>query len=145
MSQEETWVRVTACENIPVREGRMIVVRGRQIAVFNLGDHFLAVDNRCPHQGGPLSEGIVSGTTVVCPLHAWKIDLKSGTLANSAGSAACIATFRTRVSDGIVELQVASGTADHEPDGENVIHRDRPIRWVQRKPSSPISAPSEVL
>src|SRR5258708_35854014 len=57
----------------------------------------------------------------------------------------CIATFRTRVSDGIVELQVASGTADHEPDGENLIHRDRPIRWVQRKPSSPISAPSEVL
>jgi nitrite reductase (NADH) small subunit len=70
MSQEETWVRVTACENIPVREGRTIVVRGRQIAVFNLGDHFLAVDNRCPHQGGPLSEGIVSGTTVVGPLHS---------------------------------------------------------------------------
>jgi nitrite reductase (NADH) small subunit len=82
-----------------VREGRTIVVRGRQIAVFNLGDHFLAVDNRCPHQGGPLSEGIVSGTTVACPLHAWKIDL-SGTVANAAASAACIATFRTRVSDG---------------------------------------------
>jgi nitrite reductase (NADH) small subunit len=145
MSQEETWVRVTACENIPVREGRMIVVRGRQIAVFNLGDHFLAVVDRCPHQGGPPSEGIVSGTTVVCPLHAWKIDLKSGTLANSAGSAACIATLRTRVSDGIVELQVASVAADHEPGGESLIHRDRPIRWVQRKPSSAISAPSEVL
>jgi nitrite reductase (NADH) small subunit len=123
----------------------MIVVRGRQIAVFNLGDHFLAVDNRCPHQGGPLPEGIVSGTTVVCPLHAWKIDLKSGTVANSAGSAACIATLRTRVSDGIVELQVASVAADHEPGGESLIHRDRPIRWVQRKPSSAISAPSEVL
>ena len=74
-----------------------------------------------------------------------EIDLKSGTVANSAGSAACIATFRTRVSDGIVELQVASSAADHEPGGENLIHRDRPIRWVQRKPSSPISAPSEVL
>jgi phenylpropionate dioxygenase-like ring-hydroxylating dioxygenase large terminal subunit len=105
----------------------------------------LAVDNRCPHQGGPLPEGIVSGTTVVCPLHAWKIDLKSGTVANSAGSAACIATVRTRVSDGIVELQVASGAADHEPGGESLTHRDRPIRWVQRKPSSAISAPSEVL
>jgi hypothetical protein len=97
-----------------------------------------------PAQGGPFSEGIVSGTTVVCPLHAWKIDLNSGTVANS-GSAVCIATFRTRVSDGIVELQVASGAADHEPGGEHLTHRDRPIRWVQRKPSSPISAPSEVL
>jgi hypothetical protein len=63
----------------------------------------------------------------------------------AAASAECIATFRRRVSDGIVELQVASGAADHEPGGEHLIHRDRPIRWVQRKPSSPISAPSEVL
>src|SRR5205814_7273014 len=133
MSQEETWVRVTGCENIPVREGRMVTLGGRQIAIFNLGDHFLAVDNRCPHQGGPLSEGIVSGTTVVCPLHARKIDLKSGSVANSAGSPACIATFRTRVSDGIVELQIASDPASPEPGEENIIHRDRPIRWVQRK------------
>ena len=100
MKEDEMWVRATACENIPVREGRMIEVCGRQIAIFNLGDKFLAVDNRCPHQGGPLAEGIISGATVVCPLHAWKIDLQSGMAANAA---ACVATFQTRVCDGIVD------------------------------------------
>ena len=142
MKEEEMWVRATACENIPVREGRMIEVCGRQIAIFNLGDKFLAVDNRCPHQGGPLAEGIISGATVVCPLHAWKIDLQSGMAANAA---ACVATFQTRVCDGIVELQVAPDARDQEPTQESRAHRDRPIRWVQRKPNSPIPAPSEVL
>ena len=53
-------------------------VGNREIAIFNLGDRFLAVDNRCPHKGGPLADGIVSGTTVVCPLHAWKMSLETG-------------------------------------------------------------------
>ncbi len=45
----ETWVRVTTCDNIPLREGRAVIVGGRELAIFNLGDRFLATDNRCPH------------------------------------------------------------------------------------------------
>jgi len=100
------WVRITDCDNIPLREGRAVKVGDREIAIFNLGDRFLAVDNRCPHKGGPLSEGIVSGNTVVCPLHAWKVDLECGAVKKPAGVQSCVPTFRTRVEAGIVLLEV---------------------------------------
>ena len=57
------WIRVTTIENVPPREGRAVLLGDREIALFNLGDHFLATDNRCPHQGGPLCDGIVTGTS----------------------------------------------------------------------------------
>ena len=98
------WVRVTRCENVPLREGRAVRLAGREIAIFNLGDRFLATDNQCPHQGGPLCDGIVAGDSVVCPLHAWKVRLDSGTVERPASNAACIATYPTRVDDGIVWL-----------------------------------------
>ncbi len=75
---DRRWIRITATGNIPLREGRAITLGTREIAVFNLGDRFLAIDNRCPHEGGPLCDGIVTGTSVVCPLHAWKISLETG-------------------------------------------------------------------
>ena len=78
------WVRLASCDSIPLREGRAVRVAEREIAVFNLGDRFLAVDNECPHRGGPLADGIVSGAAVVCPLHAWKIDLETGCVARPA-------------------------------------------------------------
>ena len=123
-----------------MREGlRLFAVR--QIAIFNVGGRFLAVENRCPHRGGPLAEGIVFGTTVVCPLH----DLQTGTVADPSNSLPCVSTFPTRVADGIVELQFCQNELEKEPLSDGAAHRDRPIRWVQRKPSAPISAPSEVL
>ena len=72
------WVRVTPCESIPLREGRAVMLAGRDIAIFNLGDRFFATDNQCPHQGGPLCDCIVAGDSVVCPLHAWKVRLDTG-------------------------------------------------------------------
>ena len=97
------WVRITACENIPPREGRAVSVGGREIAIFNLGDRFFATDNRCPHQGGPLCDGIVTGTSVVCPLHAWKVSLTSGAVERpSTAKDHCVATYPARVEDGIV-------------------------------------------
>jgi nitrite reductase (NADH) small subunit len=101
------WIRVTDCENIPLREGRAVNIAGRDIAVFNLGDRFLAVDNRCPHQGGPLADGIISGTTVVCPLHAWKIDLECGTVLKPSDTANCLHAYPARVEEGVVLLDVS--------------------------------------
>src|SRR6266478_888745 len=94
MSANKQWVRITEMQNIPLREGRSVNVAGREIAIFNLGDRFLAVDGRCPHKGGPLAEGIVTGTTVVCPLHAWKVDLESGAVKNSASQCPASKLFR---------------------------------------------------
>jgi nitrite reductase (NADH) small subunit len=103
---EYCWVRVTRCEDVPLREGRAVTLAGREIALFNLGDRFMATDNQCPHQGGPLCDGIVAGDSVVCPLHAWKVRLDSGTVERPGPTDACIATYPTRVNEGIVWVGV---------------------------------------
>lgn len=107
--REHQWARVTSTENIPLREGRSVVLGGVKIAIFNLGDRFMAVENECPHKGGPLADGIVSGKTIVCPLHNWGFDLETG-CGVRASSAACLTTYPTRVEDGIVLVDVAGGS-----------------------------------
>jgi len=97
------WVRVTTTDNVPPREGRAVLIGDREIALFNLGDHFLATDNQCPHQGGPLCDGIVTGSSVVCPLHAWKVNLANGEVERPThGKDHCVATYPARVEDGVV-------------------------------------------
>ena len=101
------WVSITRAEDIPLREGRAVHIAGHDIAVFNLGGQFLAVENKCPHRGGPLADGIVSGRTVVCPLHAWKVDLESGQVTNRAEENPCVTTFATAVRAGVLMLELA--------------------------------------
>jgi nitrite reductase (NADH) small subunit len=108
MNQERSWTRITKTENIPLLEGRAVKVGGVELAIFNLGDCFAAIENRCPHKGGPLCDGIVSGTVVVCPLHGCRVDLITG-LAVRASLPACVKTFPSRVEDGIVLVDVAHG------------------------------------
>lgn len=90
------WVRIARCDSVPPREGRAARIGDRELALFNLGDRFLAIDNRCPHRGGPLADGIVSAGAVVCPLHAWKVCLESGETQRPADARACITTYPTR-------------------------------------------------
>lgn len=99
---ERIWVRVTACGNIPIREGRPALVGDREIAIFNTGDgRYLATANHCPHLGGPLCDGIVTGAAVVCPLHAWRVNLEDGTVQRPQ-SDRCVETFPTRVEDDVI-------------------------------------------
>src|SRR6201984_3327139 len=92
VNRTKAWIRIAYCRDIPLREGRPVKVGNREIAIFNLGDRFLAVDNRCPHKGAPPPDGIGSGACVVCPLHAWKISLETGEGANSASASNCVET-----------------------------------------------------
>ena len=110
------WIRVTDRGNIPPREGRAAIIGDRTIAIFNLGDSFFAVDNTCPHKGGPLCDGIVSGAAVVCPLHAWKIDLQTGTVERPAAAHSCVQSYPTRLEGDIVLVQVP-GPRTHAGDG----------------------------
>ena len=105
------WIRITNQENIPLREGRAVKVGDAEIAIFNLGGKFLAIDNRCPHQGGPLADGIVSGDSVVCPLHQWKICLSSGDVVRPQDQQACVRSFPVEVVDGVVVVQIPSEQA----------------------------------
>ncbi|MBI2189655.1 MAG: nitrite reductase small subunit NirD [Acidobacteria bacterium] len=102
---EYRWVRIASSDSIPLREGRAVHVADREIALFNLGDRFLAVDNACPHRGGPLADGIVAGASVVCPLHAWKIGLETGSVERpAAGCSSSLATYPVRVEGGTIVL-----------------------------------------
>jgi len=100
-----SWIRVTETENIPLREGRAVQIGDREIAIFNLGERFLACDNACPHRGGPLADGIVSGTHVVCPLHTYKVCLDTG---NVTKPEVCVKvdTYEVRVEGGVVMVDV---------------------------------------
>ena len=73
-----TWIRVAAPEQIA--EGRGIVVNKGPIslAIFRHQGSFYALDNECPHQHGPLGMGWIEGEHVVCPLHHWKFDVRTG-------------------------------------------------------------------
>ena len=76
---------------------------GKVIAIFRTaGDRVFALNDRCPHKGGPLSQGIVFGESVACPLHNWCIDLESG--AAAAPDEGCVERFDVRVVEGDVEL-----------------------------------------
>ena len=111
------WARMARCEDIPLREGRCLRAGDGEIAIFNLGDRFLAVSNRCPHKGGPLSEGIVSGDAVVCPLHSWKVNLETGDVERPADTLACAESFPVRVEGGVisVELPIKSTARKESP------------------------------
>ncbi|MFN3821175.1 MAG: Rieske (2Fe-2S) protein [bacterium] len=72
------FVAVGKVDDFPVGKGRKVVVDGREIAVFHLQEGFFAIDDTCPHQGAPLSYGIIDGFEVACPRHGARFDLRSG-------------------------------------------------------------------
>ena len=106
------WIRVTTTDGVPPREGRAVQLGDREIALFNLGGQFLAMENRCPHQGGPLCDGIVTGTSVVCPLHAWKVNLASGEVERPAAAKDhCVRTYPTRIEGDVVVVGLPAAEA----------------------------------
>lgn len=68
-----------AVESVPIGQGRAFRVGTETIAVFRQRNGRLyAIQNACPHRGGPLSEGILGAGTVICPFHAWKVNVETG-------------------------------------------------------------------
>lgn len=100
------WIKITEVENIPLREGRAVQVGQREIALFHLPEGIKAVDNRCPHNQGPLCDGITTGSHVVCPLHGWKVCLESGRVTRP-DLPIKVRTYPVRVEDGVIEIQVS--------------------------------------
>ncbi len=98
------WTRICRVDDIP-RLGSRRVARtsGPEVALFRAAnDHVFALLDRCPHRGGPLSQGIVFGHSVACPLHNWTIALASGEA--QAPDHGCTARFAVQVVDGEVHL-----------------------------------------
>jgi nitrite reductase (NADH) small subunit len=101
----QDWIKIGRVEDIPRLGARTIHAEKGDIAVFRArDDEIFALYNRCPHKGGPLSEGIVSGKVVVCPLHSWTIDLATGEA--TAPDEGCTRPVESKVTDGEVWLKL---------------------------------------
>ena|SRR5271156_3450463 len=74
------FVPVASVSDIPPGQARAFAVGDREVAVFNVGGRFHAIENTCPHQGGPLADGWLEGNVVRCPWHAWCFDVRDGTM-----------------------------------------------------------------
>jgi len=106
------WIEIANLDDIP-RQGSRVVDLGKadggavnRVAVFRtVNDEVFAMKDKCPHRGGPLSEGIVHGGMVTCPLHGFKIDLATGEAV--LPDKGCARTYATKVEGGQVFLRLA--------------------------------------
>lgn len=104
---DRNWVEICSTEDVPVRGCRVVRTHQGPIALFRTAtDEIFALENRCPHKGGPLSEGIVHDRKVTCPLHNWIIDLESGEATGADKGRA--RRFPVRLKDGRVHLDVGA-------------------------------------
>ena len=96
-----SWIDIGFIEDMPLRGSRCVNTPQGRIGVFRVADgRVFAIRNECPHKGGPLTEGIVHGTSVTCPLHNWVISLETG-LAQGADEGA-VETIPVKVEQGRV-------------------------------------------
>lgn len=105
MTATESWIEVGKVSDIPKLGARVVRTRHGDIAVFrNAEDEIFALRDKCPHKGGPLSQGIVHGRKVACPLHDWKIHLDSGNAV--APDEGCAASFPVRLEGDAIYLSL---------------------------------------
>lgn len=99
-------IKVRIARSVDVPPGKSAVFtlpNGEEIAIFHVKDAFYAIQNQCPHQGGPLGEGEITGQCVTCPWHGWEFDLTSGDCLT--GGENC-KTFTVVEEDGALYLKI---------------------------------------
>ena len=97
------WIDVAALEDIPVRGARVVKTKLGCVGLFRTAaDEVFALENSCPHKKGPLSEGIVHGSSVTCPLHNWVISLETGMVQGLDEGQ--VATYATKLDGGRILL-----------------------------------------
>lgn len=121
-----TWTAICRLEDIPVLGSRRVArSQGLDVALFrNSQDGVFALLDRCPHKGGPLSQGIVFGTSVACPLHNWTIGLCTGQAA--APDEGCTPSFSVKLDNGEVFL-------DADELATRALHETRPLAGPARR------------
>jgi 3-phenylpropionate/trans-cinnamate dioxygenase ferredoxin component len=95
MTRGPVRVKAATVGQVPPGASLTVEVEGTTLALFNVDGVYYAIDNACPHRGGPLAEGDVEGRTVICPWHAWRWDVTTG--ANANNPAVKVASFPVTV------------------------------------------------
>lgn len=131
------WSKICAVADIPRLGARVAEIAGTGVAVFRTEeDYVFALRDHCPHKGGPLSQGIVHGEQVTCPLHGWVIGLRDG--GAELPNIGCTLRYEVRVADGEVWVEVTSpslmgtGSSDSTCDGI-----DQPARLTRQAQCHP--------
>ncbi|HEX2117287.1 MAG TPA: nitrite reductase small subunit NirD [Alphaproteobacteria bacterium] len=97
------WIAVGRLDDIPRLGARVVRTSKGNIAVFRTADdRVFALDDRCPHKGGPLSQGIVHGGRITCPLHNWVVELCDGRAV--APDEGCTVAYPVRLEDGVISI-----------------------------------------
>jgi len=108
----DIWFSIGTIDDIPQRGARCVVTPQGRIGVFRTADdRIFAIEDHCPHKGGPLSQGIVHGASVTCPLHNWVISLETGKALGADEGA--VRTIPVKVEGGrvLIALDVAAAKA----------------------------------
>ena len=101
----KSWIKVTSLDQIPTMGARKILIDDLEIGIFkNSKEEVFALENKCPHKDGVLTEGMIHGNTVTCPLHNWDIDLETGIAKDE--EADCVTRYELKVEDNIVYLNI---------------------------------------
>lgn len=110
-AMQKDWAKIGTLDDIPPLGARVVRTPVGCVAVFRAADdNVYAIEDRCPHRGGPLSQGIVHGTSVTCPLHNMVISLENG--AAQGADNGSVRTFPIRVDDGVLYLDISRVMAD---------------------------------
>ena len=97
------WIAIGSASAVPPLGSRRVVTPAGAVAIFRTADDsYFAISDNCPHRGGPLSEGIVHGSAVTCPLHNWVIDLSTGKALGA--DEGCVRTYPLKVEAGTLYL-----------------------------------------
>lgn len=103
----KSWIDIGSLDDIPRQGARVVKTPRGCIGVFRTADDMVfAIEDKCPHKAGPLTEGIVHGTTVTCPLHNWVISLESGKA--QGADVGSVVTFQLKVELGRVLLEASA-------------------------------------
>src|SRR5438132_10170903 len=99
------FLKVATTDEVPPGRAKLIEVGGNEIALFNIGGSFHAIDNSCTHVGGPLCEGEIAGSEVTCPWHGAVFDVTTGSVLGPPASEA-VTRFNLRVENGEILLEI---------------------------------------
>jgi len=99
------FVRVASTDDIPAGQATMVEVNGKEIALFNVGGSFHAIDNTCTHVGGPLCEGELTGTEVTCPWHGGVFNVTTGEVLGPPPGRA-VNRYNVRIDGPDIEVEV---------------------------------------
>jgi NAD(P)H-dependent nitrite reductase small subunit len=99
------FVKVGRVDDLAAGQARVAQVNGHRVAIFRVGERYYALEAACPHEGGPLHDGVIEGLRIICPWHGYDFHLKTG--ACGIDPALCALTYPVKVQDGELLIEVA--------------------------------------